>query len=86
MAALNYGFQVGDLVSHLKDASLLGIVTELDATHDIGGVTTCRVAWGAESMEAAHVIPREAQDIPWTNKLTRANCTAQAMGAMDAHR
>lgn len=82
MAALNYGFQVGDLVSHLKDASLLGIVTELDA----GGVTTCRVAWGAESMEAAHVIPREAQDIQWTNKLTRANCTAQAMGAMDANR
>lgn len=47
MAALNYGFQVGDLVSHLKDASLLGIVTELDATHDIGGESLPAVWLGA---------------------------------------
>lgn len=69
---MDYGFQVGDTVCHLKDGETLGVVTELDADHDLGGVTTCRVVWGANSVEDAMATPRADQDIQWTNKLVRA--------------
>lgn len=64
-----YGFQLHDRVSHIKDNDLHGIVTELDGDHDLGGVTTCRVVWGAYSVEDAMSTPRDDQDIQWTNKL-----------------
>lgn len=68
---MDYGFQVGDTVCHIKDTELCGVVTELDADHDLGGVTTCRVAWGTRSLAEAQATPREEQDIQWTNKLVR---------------
>lgn len=66
-----YGFGVGDRVTHCKGGEP-GIVTELDSAHDLGGVTTCRVAWGADSLEDALATPREDQDVQWTNKLVLA--------------
>jgi len=69
---IDYGFGVGDLVCHIGDDAMAGIVTELDADYDLGGVTTCRVAWGATSMEEAKAIAREDQDVQWTNKLILA--------------
>jgi hypothetical protein len=48
---------------------MAGIVTELDVDYDLGGVTTCRVVWGAETIEDATETPRADQDIQWTNKL-----------------
>lgn len=66
---MNYGFQVGDTVHHIKDSELYGIVTEIDFDHDLGDVTTCRVVWDVESVDAANLTPREDQDIQWTNKL-----------------
>lgn len=68
----DYGFVVGNSVCHIGDNAMAGIVTELDAEYDLGGVTTCRVVWGAESLEDALATPREDQDIQWTNKLVRA--------------
>jgi hypothetical protein len=65
----DYGFNVGDSVSHVGDNDIAGIVTELDSDHDLGGVTTCRVAWGAQDLSEAMLIPRGDQDIQWTNKL-----------------
>lgn len=70
--AINYGFSVGDKVTHLKDQSLVGIVMEIDADFDQGGVTTCRVAWGAVDFEDAKNTPRDEQSIHWTNKLVLA--------------
>lgn len=67
-----YHVKVGDLVAHEKELETAGIVTELDADYDLGGVTTCRVVWGATTMEAALNTPREEQDIQWTNKLVLA--------------
>jgi hypothetical protein len=67
--ANDYGFDVADTVRHIKGGAMSGIVTELDSEHDLGGVTTCRVVWGAESVEDAMATPREDQDIQWTNKL-----------------
>jgi hypothetical protein len=72
-ATTDYGFIVGDSVNHVGDNEMEGIVTELDTDYDLGGVTTCRVAWGAKTVEAALASPREDQDIQWTNKLTRAH-------------
>lgn len=69
---IDYGFGVGDLVCHIGDNAMEGIVTELDADYDLGGVTTCRIAWGASSMEEAMMIAREDQDVQWTNKLILA--------------
>jgi len=66
---MDYGFHVGDTVCHVKDSEMRGIATELDAGHDLGGVTTCRIAWGAVSIEDAMATPRSDQDIQWTNKL-----------------
>jgi hypothetical protein len=68
----DYGFVVGNSVCHIGDNAMEGIVTELDAEYDLGGVTTCRVVWGATSVEDAMATPREDQDIQWTNKLVRA--------------
>lgn len=70
--AVDYGFGVGDSVYHVGDNAMGGIVTELDADYDLGGVTTCRVVWGATSFEDAMATPRDDQDIQWTNKLVRA--------------
>jgi hypothetical protein len=50
-----------------------GIVTEIDTDCDLGGVTTCRVVWGAKSSEDAMSTLREDQDIQWTNKLILAD-------------
>jgi len=71
ISVTEYGFAVGDTVCHIGDNDMTGIVTELDADFDLGGVTTCRVAWGAETVEAAMATPREDQDIQWTTKLER---------------
>ena len=68
---MDYGINVGDTACHVKDYSLTGIVVEIDTEYDQGGVTTCRVAWGASSLEEAKSFPREDQDIQWTNKLVR---------------
>lgn len=64
-----YGVAVGDQVTHVRDDSINGYVTELDADHDLGDVTTCRVVWGANSLDEAKDAPREDHDIQWTNKL-----------------
>jgi hypothetical protein len=69
---VDYGFGVGDSVRHKKESEPTGIVTELDSDHDLGDVTTCRVVWGAESLEDAMSTPRADQDIQWTNKLVPA--------------
>lgn len=66
---MSHRFQVGDPVCHVKDDQLKGIITEMDSDHGFGGVTTCRVVWGAPSLEIAMAIPKEDQDIQWTNKL-----------------
>lgn len=68
----NYGFNVWDRVCHIRDPELKGICTEIDEDCDLGDVTTCRVAWGASSIEEAQATPREDTDIQWTNKLALA--------------
>lgn len=72
-SVIDYGFDVGDVVCHQAETDAHGIVTELDSDHDLGGVTTCRVAWGANTWEEAMAVPREDQDIQWTNKLYRVD-------------
>lgn len=72
-----YGFAVGDQVTHVRDDSVNGYVTELDADHDLGDVTTCRVVWGANSFEEAKNTPRDEQDIQWTIKLMLAEEEAE---------
>lgn len=69
---IDYDISIGDTVCHVGDNAMEGIVTELDAEYDLGGVTTCRVVWDAKSVEDAMATPREDQDIQWTNKLVRA--------------
>jgi hypothetical protein len=69
---MDYGFVVGDSVVHIADNDETGIVTELDTEYDHGGITTCRVVWGATSLEDARSTPRADQDIQWTNKLSLA--------------
>jgi hypothetical protein len=59
--------KVGSNVQHVRDDSLNGVVVEMD--EDLGGVTTCRVVWGAKSLEDALAASREDQDIQWTTKL-----------------
>lgn len=71
VAAPDYGFKVRDRVCHVGDNNISGIVTELDAEHDLGGVTTCRVVWDAKTFKEAMESPREDHDIQWTNKLFR---------------
>lgn len=68
-ATIDYGFGVGDAVCHIGDNAMEGIVTELDADYDLGGVTTCRVVWDAASVADAMATPRDDQDVQWTNKL-----------------
>lgn len=63
-----YGFNVWDAVKHVKDDEV-GIVTEIDSDADLGGVTTCRVAWGVDNAEDARKIAQEDTSIHWTNKL-----------------
>jgi hypothetical protein len=66
-----YGFIVGDSVTHVKEPyGPKAFVTEIDADHDLGGVTTCRVVWNAMTWDEAKNSPREDSDIQWTNKLT----------------
>lgn len=64
-------FKVGSNVRHLRDDSLEGVMVQID--EDLGGVTTCRVVWGAQSLEEALATPREDQDIQWTTKLVLAD-------------
>ncbi|MBB4867819.1 hypothetical protein HNP46_006738 [Pseudomonas nitritireducens] len=66
-----YGFTVGSTVQHIKDPQP-GIVTEIDSDQDLGDVTTCRVVWGAESLQDALDTPRPDQDLLFTNKLVAA--------------
>lgn len=68
---VDYGFNVGDSVYHIKDNNMSAIVTEIDFEHDLGDITTCRVVWEAKSLEDALNTPREDQDIQWTNKLIK---------------
>lgn len=67
-----YGFTVGDRVVHVRDDSVEGFVIEIDSDHDLGDVTTCRVAWDVSSYDEAKLVPREDTDIQWTNKLAIA--------------
>lgn len=78
-SAGDYGFAVGDFVTHVGDNATGGIVTELDADYDLGGVTTCRVAWGAATFEEAMATPRDDQDIQWTNKLVKSRRPAHTV-------
>lgn len=66
-----YGFCVGSSVRHVKDSEP-GIVIEIDSDADLGEVTTCRVVWGAQSLQDALATPREDSDIQWTTKLLAA--------------
>lgn len=68
---LCYGFVLGSPVRHVKGGEV-GYVTELDADHDLDGITTTRVVWGATSYEDALATPREDSDIQWTHKLVVA--------------
>lgn len=69
-----YGFAVGDAVVHIREQEAdQGILIEIDADHDLGDVTTCRVMWGCSSLEEALSHPREDSDIVWTNKLVVAS-------------
>lgn len=70
---LQYGFNVGDSVCHIKDYQMVGIVTEIDSEYDLGDITTCRVVWDAKDFQDAKNTPREDQDIQWTNKLVPVN-------------
>jgi len=67
--AVDYGFLVDDFVEHVRDNTLIGIVVQIDSEHDLGGVTTCRVVWGAKTVAEAHATDKIDQDIQWTNKL-----------------
>lgn len=68
-----YGFEIGDSVFHIKDVGgMKGVVFEIDADHDLGDVTTCRVAWGAKDIDDALKFPRSETDVQWTNKLIAA--------------
>jgi ABC-type proline/glycine betaine transport system substrate-binding protein len=70
---LLYGFAVGQRVEHIKDrGGVVGVVIEIDADHDLGEVTTCRVMWDCQSLEQALGLLREDSDIVWTNKLVLA--------------
>lgn len=70
---MDYGFQVGDQVEHRRAPELgAGTVTELDADADLGGVTTCRVAWGCVSAAEVADVPRADQSVHWTNSLRQA--------------
>lgn len=71
MNKIDYGFSVGDPVWHVGDTEVVGFVIELDSEYDQGGVTTCKVVWDAGTLEEAVKVPREDQDIQWTNKLLR---------------
>ncbi|MEG0869221.1 MAG: hypothetical protein RSG77_19510 [Hafnia sp.] len=67
---MNYGFEVGSAVNHVKDiGGEEGIVIEIDADHDLGDVTTCRVVWGAKSICEARAAERSDSSVHWTNKL-----------------
>lgn len=68
---IDYGFSVGDVVCHVKDPSTRGVVFDIDEAHDLGGVTTCRVAWDVMNLEEALQLPKADTDIQWTNKLSR---------------
>lgn len=69
MDSTEYGFTVGDKVCHVKDHSVFGICTQLDSDYDLGGITTCGVVWGVESLNDAMDTSLDETDIQWTNKL-----------------
>jgi hypothetical protein len=56
-----YPVKEGDPVYHIKDLSLIGIVTHVDK--NIAHPTTCNVLWNGEREE----------DIMWTNKIIKMN-------------
>ena len=55
-----YGFTSGDIVHHIKDNSAIGLIKSID--RNLPHPTTCCVVWGDDP---------QAEDIIWTNKLTR---------------
>lgn len=74
---MNYGFVVGSIVNHVKDmGGESGIVIEIDSDHDLGDITTCRVAWGVTDIEQAKALPKEDSSVHWTNKLVLAEDAA----------
>ena len=59
---LNFWLQVGDRVTHIKDAGSSGTVTHIDDNLIEGySVTTCLVVWDG----------CDEPDIQWTNKLEK---------------
>lgn len=68
---IDYGISVGDKVEHIKSDDMTGIITQIDSDYDLGGVTTCTVAWEAQTLEEALLYAKEDLDIQWTNKLVR---------------
>lgn len=65
------GFQVGDVVQHIRDASWIGVIVEIDTDYFDRDVTTCTVAWDVTSLNDAERILRSELDVQWTNKLCR---------------
>lgn len=61
--AIDYGFSIGDRVYHIKDSSLVGVVTAIDSDFDLGGITTCEVLWDDSLVDLT--------DVQWTNKLQK---------------
>jgi hypothetical protein len=57
----DFWLRVGDRVSHIKDSTWIGTVTEIDDNLIPSGVTTCRVEWEGDY----------ESDIRWTNKLVK---------------
>ncbi|MBI6882611.1 hypothetical protein [Pseudomonas putida] len=69
MTAVCTELKAGDKVTHIRDDDAVGFVIEVDAGHETFDTTTCRVVWGVETYEEAKQVPRDDQDIQWTNKL-----------------
>jgi hypothetical protein len=59
-----YGLDIGDRVCHVKDDTLIGVITEID--DNLPDITTCRVLWAGET----------ETDIQWTNKLVLVEMAA----------
>ena len=57
-----YPVTEGDMVYHVKDQDLVGVVTHVD--RNLPHPTTCNVLWEGT----------EDDDIQWTNKLVRIDC------------
>ena len=68
---MEYPFQEGDRVSHIKDGSLVGVVVHID--RNFAHHTTCNVLWDGYLED----------DIQWTNKLLKEGIGADFFNVVD---